>query len=157
MLLAISSEPNKELPPTGEAPPSRLNSGVRRGRVEEVAGRSLGGDASTPREWPSHPGRACGSAAPSRRRRLAIVALSWHLECMTIELSFDYRRLSVAQRLELVEDIWDSIDADADAEMLPLTDDERAMLDERVAELEANPGQGESWPEVRARILGRTR
>ncbi len=76
---------------------------------------------------------------------------------MTSDLSFDYRRLSVAQRLELVEDIWDSIDADADAEMLPLTNDERAMLDERIAELEANPGQGESWPEVRARILGRTR
>ncbi len=76
---------------------------------------------------------------------------------MTTDLSFDYRRLSVAQRLELVEDIWDSIDADANAEMLPLTGDERAMLDERIAELEANPGQGESWPDVRARILGKAR
>jgi putative addiction module component (TIGR02574 family) len=98
-----------------------------------------------------------GAPAPSSRRRLAIVALSWHLEAMSTDLGFDYRRLSVAQRLELVEDNWDSIDADADAEMLPLTDDERAMLDERVAELDANPGQGRSWPEVRARILGRTR
>lgn len=76
---------------------------------------------------------------------------------MTTDLSFDYRRLSVAQRLELVEDIWDSIDADANAEMLPLTGDERAMLDERIAELEANPSQGDSWPDVRARILGKAR
>ncbi len=125
--------------------------------MNEVAVRARGGDASTSRERPSQSTGAHGSPAPSRRRRLAIVARSWHLECMTSDLSFDYRRLSVAQRLELVEDIWDSIDADADAEMLPLTNDERAMLDERIAELEANPGQGESWPEVRARILGRTR
>ena len=76
---------------------------------------------------------------------------------MTPTPTFDYRRLSVAQRLELVEDIWDSINADSDAEMLPLTDEERAMLDARVADREANPGQGEPWSDVRSRILGRTR
>lgn len=76
---------------------------------------------------------------------------------MTTAPTFDYRELSIAQRLELVEDIWNSIEADANAELLPLTDEERAMLDERVADLESNPGQGEPWSEVRRRILGRTR
>ena len=76
---------------------------------------------------------------------------------MATDPSFDYRRLSIAERLELVEDIWDSIDADADADALPLTDAERALLDERLAEYEANPGRGEPWSEVRARILGKQR
>ncbi len=76
---------------------------------------------------------------------------------MTSATPFDYRHLSVAQRLELVEDIWDSIDADSDADALPLSEDERALLDLRLADLAANPGQGEPWSAVRGRILGRTR
>lgn len=69
----------------------------------------------------------------------------------------DFRRLSVAERLELVEEIWDSIAADADDEILPLSDSERALLDSRLAEREANPGVGAPWPNVRARILRRER
>lgn len=74
---------------------------------------------------------------------------------MASDPAFDYRRLSIAERLELVEDIWDSIAADADADALPLTDAERTLLDERLAEHEANPGRGEPWSTVRARILGK--
>lgn len=40
---------------------------------------------------------------------------------MTSDADFDYRRLSVAQRLQLVEAIWDSIAEDAGLEALPLT------------------------------------
>ena len=72
---------------------------------------------------------------------------------MASDPAFDYRRLSIAERLELVEDIWDSIAGDADA--LPLTDAERALLGERLAEHEANPGRGEPWSAVRARIRGK--
>ena len=57
--------------------------------------------------------------------------------------------------MQLVEDIWDSIAADADADSLPVSDEEKAMLDERLADLEANPGDGAPWPEVRARIIQR--
>lgn len=73
---------------------------------------------------------------------------------MASDPAFDYRRLSIAERLELVEDIWDSIAADADADALPLTDAERALLEERLAEHAANPGPGEPWSVVRARIPG---
>lgn len=74
---------------------------------------------------------------------------------MASDPAFDYRHLSIAERLELVEDIWDSIDADADADALPLTEDERALLEERLAEHQANPGRGEPWAVVRARIFGK--
>ena len=71
--------------------------------------------------------------------------------------AFDYRKLSIAERLQLVEDIWDSIAQDADAESLPLTEEQKAILDKRLAEFEANPGAGASWPEVRDRLLDRLR
>jgi putative addiction module component (TIGR02574 family) len=71
--------------------------------------------------------------------------------------AFDYRKLSIAERLQLVEDIWDSIAQDADAESFPLTEEHRAILDKRLAEFEADPSAGASWPEVRARLLDRLR
>jgi putative addiction module component (TIGR02574 family) len=74
---------------------------------------------------------------------------------MPPEPAYDYRRLTIAERLQLVEDIWDSIAADADEESLPLSDEEKAMLDERLADMEANPGDGAPWSEVRARIINR--
>ena len=60
-------------------------------------------------------------------------------------------KLSVADRLELVTAIWDSIPDDA--ESMPLTAQEKAMLDERLAEIDANPDATIPWSEVRARLL----
>jgi putative addiction module component (TIGR02574 family) len=76
---------------------------------------------------------------------------------MATHPAFDYRRLTIAERLQLVEDIWDSITADATPESLPVTEDEKALLDERLADLKANPEAGASWAEVRARIVNRPR
>jgi putative addiction module component (TIGR02574 family) len=56
-------------------------------------------------------------------------------------------KLSVAQRLRLVEDIWDSIAASPDA--LPVTDAQRCELDRRLAEYRLNPTAGRTWQEVR--------
>ena len=58
--------------------------------------------------------------------------------------AFDYRSLSVDERLALVGDIWDSIadEANANAELLPLTQAQKAELDRRVAEYEADPSAG---------------
>jgi putative addiction module component (TIGR02574 family) len=61
-------------------------------------------------------------------------------------------KLSVAERIQLVEDIWDSIAADPDA--LPLTDEQMAELDRRIDDAEASPGKGRPWGEVRDRLLG---
>jgi putative addiction module component (TIGR02574 family) len=60
-------------------------------------------------------------------------------------------KLSVAERIQLVEDIWDSIAAESDA--LTLTEEQRQELDRRLADQETNPGVGRSWAEVRARLL----
>jgi putative addiction module component (TIGR02574 family) len=61
-------------------------------------------------------------------------------------------KLSVAERLQLVEDIWDSIAAEPGA--ITLSQEQREELDRRLADHEANPGAGRSWDEVRARLLG---
>lgn len=70
---------------------------------------------------------------------------------------FDYSKLSVAERLALVEDLWDSIARDADGDTPPLTDDERRLLSERLAAHARDPDRGAPWGEVKARILNRGR
>lgn len=71
----------------------------------------------------------------------------------TIALS-EIRKLSVTERIQLVEDIWDSVAADAAD--LPITEPQRQELDERLAEADAHPGTGTPWNEVKARLLGPT-
>ena len=66
----------------------------------------------------------------------------------------DVLELPIAERLKLVEAIWDSI-AEA-PEALALTDAQRAELDRRIEEYEKNPDEGSPWPEVKARILKRS-
>ena len=56
-------------------------------------------------------------------------------------------KLSVAERIELVEAIWDSI-ADA-PESLPVTAAQKRELDRRLAEYQKNPQAGRAWEEVR--------
>ncbi len=63
-------------------------------------------------------------------------------------------KLTVAERLQLIERIWDSIAADP--EPVPLTEAEREELDRRLAEAEASPGVGRSWADVRAGLVGAT-
>jgi putative addiction module component (TIGR02574 family) len=58
--------------------------------------------------------------------------------------------LPVAQRVRLVEAIWDSISAVPEA--LPLTQWQREELDRRLAEFEADPDAGSTLEEVFARI-----
>lgn len=73
--------------------------------------------------------------------------------------AFDYRQLGVDERLQLVGDIWDSIaeEASASPEVLPLTDAQRAELDRRVAEYEADPASGVPMEDALARIRAKFR
>ena len=61
--------------------------------------------------------------------------------------------LSVDERLQLVEALWDS--TAEDAEQLPVTDAQRQELERRLADHLANPDQGAHWEDVRARALER--
>lgn len=65
----------------------------------------------------------------------------------------DILRLSIEERIQIVQEIWDSIATSSEA--LPLTDDEREELDRRLDDRIANPGVGTPWHEVRDRLLGR--
>jgi putative addiction module component (TIGR02574 family) len=73
--------------------------------------------------------------------------------------AFDYRSLSVDERLQLVGDIWDSIAEEANAapDVLPLTDAQRAELDRRVAEYEADASTGVPMEDALARIRAKFR
>jgi putative addiction module component (TIGR02574 family) len=62
-------------------------------------------------------------------------------------------RMTVDERLQLVEEIWDSIAATP--EELPLTDAQRAELDRRLDAYEIYPRAGSTWEEVRARLKSR--
>jgi len=65
-----------------------------------------------------------------------------------MKLLEDIHLLSVAERVQLVEDIWDSL-LEAQAE-LPITAAQRAELDRRLDAHESDPGEARLWDEVLA-------
>ena len=62
----------------------------------------------------------------------------------------DFSKLSAAERIQLAEDLWDSVASETGG--LPLTEGQQAELDCRLAEMEDEAGEGESWDIVRARL-----
>ena len=69
---------------------------------------------------------------------------------MKQDLVAEILALPVAERVRLVEAIWDSISAVPEA--LPLTDWQRQVLDRELADLDADPNAGASLEEVFSRI-----
>lgn len=67
--------------------------------------------------------------------------------------AIDVLALPVPERLQLVEEIWNGI-ADA-PDALELTEEDRRLLDERLAAYRQNPNNGSPWEEVYARITSR--
>lgn len=65
-----------------------------------------------------------------------------------VELGID--RLSVPERLELIEQIWDSLPVGVAPEEVP--EWHKEVLTERLAEAEANPGGGVPWRQALAAI-----
>ncbi|GAN33226.1 MAG: antitoxin [Candidatus Brocadia sp. AMX2] len=60
--------------------------------------------------------------------------------------------LSIPERIQLVEDIWDTIAAEADS--VELTEEEKKIVDERLAAYHRNPEIGSPWEEVLKRLTG---
>jgi putative addiction module component (TIGR02574 family) len=60
----------------------------------------------------------------------------------------DILKLSVSERVQLAEEIWDSIVADP--ESLPVTDAQKRVLDIRREAHSNDPASTRSWEEVRA-------
>jgi putative addiction module component (TIGR02574 family) len=67
-------------------------------------------------------------------------------------LPSEIRHLPVSVRLQLVEQIWDSIAEDG--KHFHLTQAQTAELDRRLAAQEADAHRGSPWSEVKKRLLG---
>jgi len=61
--------------------------------------------------------------------------------------------LSPAEKLQLVEDLWD--DLAASPESVPVHDWQKKELTRRKARLRRNPGSVLDWEEVKRRVRGR--
>jgi putative addiction module component (TIGR02574 family) len=72
---------------------------------------------------------------------------------MSTLVKTDVLSLSVAERIQLVEDIWDTI-AEVPEEVA-LSDEQKAEIDLRLAAYHRNPDEGTPWGVVRDRIRGR--
>jgi putative addiction module component (TIGR02574 family) len=57
--------------------------------------------------------------------------------------------LSAAEKAELLDAVWESLEADAAS----LTDEQRAELDRRIANHERNPSDVIPWEQVRTRLF----
>lgn len=62
-------------------------------------------------------------------------------------------RLSVADRLDLAQEIWDSIAAEA--QRAPLTEGQRQEIDRRLANHRVNPQDAVAWEQVEAEARAR--
>ncbi|NGZ94695.1 MAG: addiction module protein [Nitrospira sp. WS110] len=63
-------------------------------------------------------------------------------------------KLSPAERIQLAEDLWDSVAAQPD--LVPaLSDDQRQKIERRLAEHVRDPGSALNWEDVRARLWSR--
>jgi putative addiction module component (TIGR02574 family) len=66
---------------------------------------------------------------------------------------FGIDRLSFEDRFALMQEISESLRATP--EQLPLTEEQKQLLDRRLADLDANPGNVTTWEEIKARVRGR--
>jgi putative addiction module component (TIGR02574 family) len=63
----------------------------------------------------------------------------------------DILQLSISERILLVETIWDSIANDTSAS-IPLTKEQKNLLDKELNAYAKNPTEGASWDKVKSRI-----
>jgi putative addiction module component (TIGR02574 family) len=60
--------------------------------------------------------------------------------------------LTPAERIELAEELWDSIEP---GDLSPLTEEQKQELERRYAEHMRNPGRASRWEDVKARLMAR--
>jgi putative addiction module component (TIGR02574 family) len=64
----------------------------------------------------------------------------------------EYLKLSVSERIQLVEDIWDSIAAEA-MDGIELSQAQKDELNRRVAAHRADPSTAVPWEQVRSKLF----
>jgi putative addiction module component (TIGR02574 family) len=64
----------------------------------------------------------------------------------------EYMKLSISERIQLVEDIWDSIAAEA-PDAVGLSQAQKAELHRRLAAHRADPSTSIPWEQVRSKLF----
>ncbi|MBW4667760.1 MAG: addiction module protein [Cyanomargarita calcarea GSE-NOS-MK-12-04C] len=67
-------------------------------------------------------------------------------------LKVDIAELSISERIQLAEDLWDSILAESNVDEFPLSEGQKQELDRRLEIHCQNPQQGSTWEEVKQRL-----
>ena len=70
---------------------------------------------------------------------------------MQTELTEQAKKLSIPDRILLVEEIWDTIAEENQA--FELTDAQKLELDRRLESARNSPGQGRTWNEIKAEFM----
>lgn len=65
-------------------------------------------------------------------------------------LKVEISQLSVSERIQLAEDLWDSIQESSDE--LPLTEAQQQELDRRLQKYEQDPTIGSDWESIKQRL-----
>ena len=81
------------------------------------------------------------------------ILVSRHGKCQTPVMArteIDINKLSPEERLDLIEELWDSLSTDP--EKIPLTDAQAKELDRRAAEMDQDDSLGIPWETVLAQI-----
>lgn len=60
--------------------------------------------------------------------------------------------LPAAEKMELAQTLWESIEPEEEVAFLSIPDWQRRVLDERLADIERNPEDEQTWEEVKAEI-----
>jgi putative addiction module component (TIGR02574 family) len=72
---------------------------------------------------------------------------------MISNLKNEINKLSISERIILVEEIWDGIAEENEA--FELTQSQKEELEHRAAELTEHPERGRTWDDIKADFLGR--
>lgn len=70
---------------------------------------------------------------------------------MSSNLTEEAKKLSIAERITLVEEIWDSIAEENGC--FELSEVQKKELDRRLESFHANPSRGRTWEEIRSEFL----
>lgn len=73
---------------------------------------------------------------------------------MNQDLVAELLKLSPAERIQLAEDLWDSVAADPE-HLPPLSDEQPKEVERRLADHARDPSSAVRWDEVRARLWSR--
>jgi putative addiction module component (TIGR02574 family) len=82
---------------------------------------------------------------------LPLAGVGGRLDAMASSLLDEIQKLSLVERIQLVEDIWDSIAAER--EEFPIPESHRAELARRREEHRQSPEDVVPWEEVRRQLL----